>query len=135
MCAQLSVAERRARGAGAAADVPHQAHRGWEPAAGRRSPVTVLGEQESDRLSDLVPVRHGRMMLSLFTFYRGAADVMAEDLRDTPVAGLPAQLCGDAHRSNFGVFGSPERRLLFDLNHFDETYATPSSWRPCGRAS
>ena len=122
---QLSVAERQARGTDAAVAVPHQAHCGWQPAAGRRSPVTVLTEQESDRLPDLVPVRHGRMMISPFTFYRGAAAVMAEDLKDTPVAGLPAQLCGDAHLSNFGVFGSPERRLVFDLNDFDETLPGP----------
>ncbi|MGH3280852.1 MAG: DUF2252 domain-containing protein, partial [Trebonia sp.] len=99
--------------------------RGWAPAAGRRSPVDVLAEQEADRLSDLVPVRHGRMMISPFTFYRGAAAVMAEDLHGTPVAGLPAQLCGDAHLCNFGVFGSPERRLVFDVNDFDETLPGP----------
>src|SRR6201992_765201 len=125
MCAQLSVTERRAMGTEAAARVPLQTHRGWEPAAGRRSPVDVLAEQEADRLSDLVPVRHGRMMVSPFTFYRGAAAVMAEDLRDTPVAGLPVQLCGDAHLLNFGAFGSPERRLVFVLNDFDETLPGP----------
>jgi uncharacterized protein (DUF2252 family) len=125
MCAQLSVTERRAMGTEAAAQVPLQAHRGWEPAAGRRSPVDVLAEQEADRLSDLVPVRHGRMMVSPFTFYRGAAAVMAEDLKGTPVAGLPVQLCGDAHLTNFGVFGSPERRLVFDVNDFDETLPGP----------
>ena len=125
MCAQLSVAERRSRGTEAAARVPPQGHHGWEPATSRRSPVDVLAEQEADRLSDLVPVRHGRMMVSPFTFYRGAAAVMAEDLRDTPVAGLPVQLCGDAHLSNFGAFGSPERRLVFDLNDFDETLPGP----------
>src|SRR6185312_16143794 len=125
MCAQLSVAERRARGMEAAALVPLQAHRGWQPAPGRRSPVVVLAEQEEDRLSDLVPVRHGRMMVSPFTFYRGAAAVMAEDLKGTPVAGLPVQLCGDAHLTNFGVFGSPERRLVFDVNDFDETLPGP----------
>jgi hypothetical protein len=120
MCAQLSLGERRSRGTEAAAQVPAQAHRGWEPAPGRPSPFLVLAEQEADRLSDLVPVRHGRMMISPFTFYRGAAAVMSQDLRGTPVAGLPAQLCGDAHLSNFGVFGSPERRLVFDFNDFDE---------------
>ncbi len=125
MCAQLSVAERRARGTEAAARVPARAHRGWEAAASRRSPVDVLAEQEADRLPDLVPVRHGRMMISPFTFYRGAAAVMAEDLRDTPVAGLTTQLCGDAHLSNFGIFGSPERRLVFDVNDFDETLPGP----------
>ncbi|HEX3713011.1 MAG TPA: DUF2252 domain-containing protein [Trebonia sp.] len=125
MCAQLSVDDRRSRGAEAAAQVPLQAHRGWATAPGRRSPVGVLADQEDDRLSDLVPVRHGRMMVSPFTFYRGAAAVMAEDLGSTPVAGLPVQLCGDAHLSNFGVFGSPERRLVFDLNDFDETLPGP----------
>jgi uncharacterized protein (DUF2252 family) len=125
MCAQLSVAERRAMGTEAAARVPPQAHRGWEPAGGRRSPVDVLAEQEEDRLPDLVPVRHGRMMVSPFTFYRGAAAVMAEDLRGTPVAALPVQLCGDAHLANFGVYGSPERRLVFDVNDFDETLPGP----------
>jgi uncharacterized protein (DUF2252 family) len=125
MCAQLSLDERRAMGIEAAARTPLAAHRGWEPATGRRSPVSVLEEQESDRLADLLPVRHGRMMISPFTFYRGAAAVMAEDLRDTPDANLPAQLCGDAHLSNFGVFGSPERRLVFDVNDFDETLPGP----------
>jgi uncharacterized protein (DUF2252 family) len=125
MCAQLNLAERRARGTEAAAQIPHQAHRGWAPAEGRRSPVDLLAEQESDRLADLVPVRHGRMMVSPFTFYRGAAAVMAEDLKATPVAGLSVQLCGDAHLSNFGVFGSPERRLVFDVNDFDETLPGP----------
>src|ERR1700729_4558599 len=128
MCAQLSVDDRRSRGAGAAAQVPLQAHRGWATAPVRRSPVGVLADQEDSRLSDLVPVRHGRMMVSPFTFYRGAAAVMAEDLRGTPVAGLPVQLCGDAHLSNFGAFGSPERRLVFDVNDFDETLPGPFEW-------
>ncbi|HEY3877709.1 MAG TPA: DUF2252 domain-containing protein [Trebonia sp.] len=119
------MAERQAMGTGAAASTPPWSHRGWVPVQARRSPVEVLASQESDRLPDLVPVRHGRMMISPFTFYRGAAAVMAEDLRDTPVAGLSAQLCGDAHLSNFGVFGSPERRLVFDLNDFDETLPGP----------
>ena len=125
MCPQLSLGERRSRGTAAAAQIPPQAHRGWKPAPGRPSPVLVLAEQEADRQPDLVPVRHGRMMISPFTFYRGAAAVMSQDLRGTPVAGLPAQLCGDAHLSNFGVFGSPERRLVFDLNDFDETLPGP----------
>ena len=125
MCAQLSLEERRARGTGAAARTPAAAHRGWEPAAGRPSPVGLLLAQEADREPDLVPVRHGRMMISPFAFYRGTAVVMAEDLKDTPVAGLPVQLCGDAHLSNFGAFGSPERRLVFDLNDFDETLPGP----------
>jgi uncharacterized protein (DUF2252 family) len=125
MCAQLSLAERRARGTEAAARTPPKAHRGWQPAADRRGPVSLLTEQEANREPDLVPVRHGRMMVSPFTFYRGAAVVMADDLKDTPAAGLNAQLCGDAHLSNFGVFGSPERRLVFDVNDFDETLPGP----------
>jgi uncharacterized protein (DUF2252 family) len=94
-------------------------------AVGRPDPVGLLVEQDVTREQDLVPVRHGRMMVSPFTFYRGAAKIMAADLRDTPTAGLDAQLCGDAHLSNFGVFASPERRLLFDLNDFDETLPGP----------
>ena len=85
----------------------------------------LLEEQNVTREQDLVPVRHGRMMVSPFTFYRGAAKIMAADLSSTPTAGLDAQLCGDAHLSNFGVFASPERRLLFDLNDFDETLPGP----------
>jgi uncharacterized protein (DUF2252 family) len=125
MCAQLSLEERRVRGTEAATRTPLGSHRGWQPAAHRRSPVSLLSDQEADRVPDLVPVRHGRMMVSPFTFYRGAAALMAEDLKGTPVAGLSAQLCGDAHLSNFGAFGSPERRLLFDLNDFDETLPGP----------
>jgi uncharacterized protein (DUF2252 family) len=87
--------------------------------------VSLLEEQDASREPDLVPVRHGRMMVSPFTFYRGAAKIMAADLKDTPRAGLEAQLCGDAHLSNFGIFASPERDLLFDLNDFDETLPGP----------
>jgi uncharacterized protein (DUF2252 family) len=90
--------------------------------------VSLLEAQNVTREADLVPVRHGRMMVSPFTFYRGAAKIMAADLKDTPVAGLNAQLCGDAHLSNFGAFASPERRLLFDLNDFDETLPGPFEW-------
>jgi len=104
---------------------PPSSHSGWHPAGDRPDPVALLEEQNVTREPDLVPVRHGRMMVSPFTFYRGAAKIMAADLKDTPVAGLDAQLCGDAHLSNFGVFASPERRLLFDLNDFDETLPGP----------
>src|SRR4249920_1821881 len=100
-------------------------HTKWSPAEDRPDPVALLEEQNVTREQDLVPVRHGRMMVSPFTFYRGAAKIMAADLKDTPVAGLEAQLCGDAHLSNFGVFASPERTLLFDLNDFDETLPGP----------
>jgi uncharacterized protein (DUF2252 family) len=100
-------------------------HAGWEPANDRPDPVSLLEEQNATREPDLVPVRHGRMMVSPFTFYRGAAKIMAADLKDTPRAGLTVQLCGDAHLSNFGVFASPERTLLFDVNDFDETLPGP----------
>src|SRR5690349_22995713 len=117
--------ERRARGAQARLDVPADSHLDWAPAADRPDPVALLDEQNRTRETDLVPVRHGRMMASPFTFYRGAAAVMAADLKDTPTAGLDAQLCGDAHLSNFGAYASPERKLLFDLNDFDETLPGP----------
>jgi len=119
------VGERRAMGKDAQVRTPVLAHSGWRPAADRPDPVALLEAQNLTREPDLVPVRHGRMMVSPFTFYRGAAKIMAADLKDTPVAGLDAQLCGDAHLSNFGVFASPERTLLFDLNDFDETLPGP----------
>ncbi|MGZ6268481.1 MAG: DUF2252 domain-containing protein [Candidatus Limnocylindrales bacterium] len=120
----LSVEERRARGLEARSNAEPGSHVGWAPAS-RRDPVGLLEEQDSTREPDLVPVRHGRMMVSPFTFYRGAARIMAADLKDTPRSGLQTQLCGDAHLSNFGAFASPERRLLFDLNDFDETLPGP----------
>ena len=121
----LSADERKAQGEDARGRTPPSSHRGWRPAADRPDPVALLEEQNTTREPDLVPVRHGRMMVSPFTFYRGAAKIMAADLKDTPTAGLVVQLCGDAHLSNFGVFASPERRLLFDLNDFDETLPGP----------
>ena len=123
--AHPSIEERKAEGKGARTRTPPSSHSGWRPAADRPDPVALLEEQNATREPDLVPVRHGRMMVSPFTFYRGAAKIMAADLKDTPVAGLGAQLCGDAHLSNFGAFASPERRLLFDLNDFDETLPGP----------
>ena len=120
-----STDERRAAGTQTREQTPPSSHAGWRPAAGRPDPVALLEAQNLTREPDLVPVRHGRMMVSPFTFYRGAATIMAADMKDTPVAGLDAQLCGDAHLSNFGLFASPERRLLFDLNDFDETLPGP----------
>jgi len=120
-----SLEERRARGKAARELTPPRSQGPWEPAADRPDPVELLNEQNARREPDLVPVRHGRMMVSPFTFYRGAARVMAADLKDTPRAGLDVQLCGDAHLSNFGAFASPERILLFDLNDFDETLPGP----------
>jgi uncharacterized protein (DUF2252 family) len=119
------VDERKAQGLEARERTPPSAHAGWRPAGDRPDPVALLEEQEVARVPGLVPVRHGRMMVSPFTFYRGAAAIMTADLKDMPVAGLEAQLCGDAHLSNFGAFASPERRLLFDLNDFDETLPGP----------
>ena len=120
-----SVEERRGKGRAGRERSPLAGHSGWEPADGRPDPVALLEAQNLTREPDLVPVRHGRMMVSPFTFYRGAAKIMAADLNDTPTAGLDVQLCGDAHLSNFGVFASPERALLFDLNDFDETLPGP----------
>ena len=120
-----SVDERGARGRAAREQVPRSTHTGWGPAPDRPDPVALLEEQNTTREPDLVPVRHGRMLVSPFTFYRGAAKIMATDLEDTPTAGLDVQLCGDAHLSNFGAFASPERTLLFDLNDFDETLPGP----------
>ena len=120
-----SLEERRAQGKEARTRVPPSDHADWAPAADRPDPVSLLEAQNVTREPDLVPVRHGRMLVSPFTFYRGAAKIMAADLKDTPRAGLNVQLCGDAHLSNFGLFASPERRLLFDVNDFDETLAGP----------
>ncbi len=120
-----SVDERAARGKAAREKLPPTDHAGWTPAADRPDPIALLEEQNITREPDLVPVRHGRMTVSPFTFYRGTAKIMAADLKDTPTAGLDVQLCGDAHLSNFGVFASPERTLLFGLNDFDETLPGP----------
>ena len=108
--------------------VPRSSHAGWEPAADRRDPVDVLTAQAETRVPDLVPIRYGRMLVSPFTFYRGAAAIMAEDLAGTPTTGIVTQLCGDAHLSNFGGFGTPERDLVFGLNDFDETLPGPWEW-------
>ncbi len=123
--AHLTLDERRENGRKARRGTPRSSHEGWEPAADRPDPVALLEAQNATREPDLVLVRHGRMMVSPFTFYRGAAKIMAADLEDTPRAGLEVQLCGDAHLSNFGVFASPERALIFDLNDFDETLPGP----------
>src|SRR5499425_3619370 len=113
--AHPSIDERKAMGRQARDRTPPSSHAGWRPATDRPDPVALLEQQNRTREPDLVPVRHGRMMASPFTFYRGAAKIMAADLKDTPTAGLDAQLCGDAHLSNFGGFASPDRRLLFDV--------------------
>ncbi len=124
----LSVAERIARGKAARAEVPRASHAIFEPSSDRVDPVELLERQAETRVPELVPIRYGRMLVSPFTFYRGAAMIMAHDLGPTPRSGLNVQCCGDAHLSNFGVFASPERRLIFDLNDFDETLPGPWEW-------
>jgi uncharacterized protein (DUF2252 family) len=124
----LTRAERQARGKAARAEVPRSSHSEYEPAASRPDPIGLLEEQAVTRVPELVPIRYGRMLVSPFAFYRGGALLMASDLAGTPRSGLTAQICGDAHLSNFGVFASPERRLLFDINDFDETLPGPWEW-------
>ncbi|MGZ4256825.1 MAG: DUF2252 domain-containing protein, partial [Gaiellaceae bacterium] len=123
----MTRAERAARGKAARTTVPRSAHAELDVDAGR-DPVALLEEQALTRLPELVPIRYGRMLTSAFAFYRGGALIMAADLARLPSSGLDAQLCGDAHLSNFGVFGSPERELVFDINDFDETAPGPWEW-------
>ena len=125
--AHLTVAERAARGKAARSEVPRSSHAVFEPGA-HRDPIGLLQRQALTRVPELVPIRYGRMLVSPFTFYRGAALIMASDLAATPRSGLMVQCCGDAHLSNFGVFASPERRLMFDVNDFDETLPGPWEW-------
>ncbi len=126
--AHLTPQERSARGKAARSEVPRSSHGDWKPAPDRPDPVSLLEEQAASRVPELVPIRYGRMLVSPFTFYRGAALIMASDLAPTPRSGLNAQICGDAHLSNFGVFASPERQLVFDINDFDETLPGPWEW-------
>jgi len=121
-------AEREARGKAARQRAPLQAQASFVAAPDRADPVALLLAQATTRVPELVPIRHGRMLVSPFTFFRGAALPMAADLATTPAAGLRVQLCGDAHLSNFGMYGSPERRLVFDVNDFDETAPGPFEW-------
>jgi uncharacterized protein (DUF2252 family) len=126
--AYWTVAERAARGKAARAEVPRSSHGEFRPPARRTDPIKLLESQAATRVPELVPIRYGRMLVSPFTFYRGAALIMASDLARTPRSGFTVQCCGDAHLSNFGVFASPERRLVFDLNDFDETLPGPWEW-------
>jgi uncharacterized protein (DUF2252 family) len=119
---------RRARGREARKRTPRSLHAGWTPPSDRTDPVALLEEQAASRVPELVPIRYGRMLVSPFTFYRGAALLMASDLSTTPDSGMVTQICGDAHLSNFGVFGTPERTMVFDLNDFDETLPGPWEW-------
>ncbi len=108
--------------------VPRQSHAGWEPPANRRDPIEILKESNQDRMAELVPIRYGRMLPSPFTFLRGSAGLMAADLATTPTTGLRVQACGDCHLLNFGLFATPERNLIFDINDFDETLPAPWEW-------
>ncbi len=123
-----SRAERAARGKAMRAQVPRSSHAEWQPSPDRRDPVAILEEQGQTRVPELIPIRYGRMLVSPFTFYRGAAAIMAADFAPAPRTGLEVQLCGDAHLSNFGGFAAPDRRLLFCLNDFDETLPGPFEW-------
>jgi uncharacterized protein (DUF2252 family) len=124
----LTVSERTARGKAARAEVPRASHATFDPGPDRPDPIDLLQRQARTRVPELVPIRYGRMAVSPFTFYRGAAKLMARDLAATPRSGLNVQCCGDAHLSNFGVFASPDRRLVFDINDFDETLPGPWEW-------
>ncbi len=126
--AQMTSAERAARGKQARAAVPRDSHAVFDPPEDRADPIGLLEEQATSRVPELVPIRWGRMSVSPFTYYRGAALPMASDLATTPVSGLAVQACGDAHLSNFGIFGSAEHRLVFDVNDFDETLPGPWEW-------
>src|SRR5262245_41630254 len=117
-----------ARGRKARKHVPRSSRGKWKPPSNRQDPVEVLAAQDANRVADLVPVRYGRMLVSAFTFYRGAAAIMAADLGSCPDSGLRVQLCGDAHLANFGVFEAPDRSLVFDVNDFDETLPGPFEW-------
>jgi uncharacterized protein (DUF2252 family) len=126
--AHLTEAESKAKGKEARAKVPRDSQGEFTAWPERPDPVSLLEEQAKTRVPELVPIRYGRMLVSPFTFYRGAALIMASDLSTTPRSGLNAQICGDAHLSNFGIFGSPERSLVFDCNDFDETNPGPWEW-------
>ncbi|MEU0953594.1 DUF2252 domain-containing protein [Streptomyces niveus] len=124
----LSPRERAEQGKAARKSAPRKSHAGFEPGRDRPDPVAVVDAQSQTRVQELVPIRYGRMTESPFRFYRGAAAIMAGDLAGTPDTGLTAQLCGDAHMMNFRLLGSPERRLVFDINDFDETLPGPWEW-------
>ncbi len=123
-----SPAQRAKGGKSARKRAPRTTHADWAPGSKRQSPVETLAAEDATRVPELVPVRYGRMLDSSFTFYRGAAGIMAGDLAELPNAGLEVQLCGDAHLSNFGIFQAPNRSLVFDINDFDETHPGPFEW-------
>jgi len=120
--------ERLAAGKALRDKVPRESHAGWKPPAKRRDPIDVLQESNRDRVPELVPIRYGRMLRSPFTFLRGSAGLMAYDLSTTSTSGIRVQACGDCHLLNFGLFATPERNLVFDINDFDETLPAPWEW-------
>src|SRR5450755_505887 len=120
--------EQRESGRALRSRVGRRAHGGWSPSADREDPLTVLARENASRIEELVPIRMSRLASSPFAFFRGAAGIMTRDLATQPTTGVTVQACGDAHLSNFGVFASPERRLVFDLNDFDETLPGPWEW-------
>ncbi|UJA20334.1 DUF2252 domain-containing protein [Thermoleophilia bacterium SCSIO 60948] len=123
-----SVEELRSKGKAARRETPRSSHEGWAPAPGRPDPVATLAADDAGRVPELLPLRYERVSASAFTFFRGAASIMAGDLAGTPASGFSAQLCGDAHLSNFGTFAAPDRELVFDINDFDETLPGPWEW-------
>ena len=125
---EQSRSERRKMGKALRQQVPRLSHGDWKPAPDRPDPISLLQEQDKTRLQHLVPIKYGRMLESPFAFLRGSAIVMASDLADTPVTGIQTVLCGDAHLSNFGIFATPERQMVFDINDFDEAYPGPWEW-------
>jgi uncharacterized protein (DUF2252 family) len=128
MAEPATAGESEAAGKKSRRRTPRSSLAGWEPPADREKPVEILRRQDKTRVPELVPIRHGRMSASAFTFYRGGAGIMAADLAVTPSTDLTVQLCGDAHLSNFGVFAAPDRQLIFDINDFDETHPGPFEW-------
>ncbi|HIK46171.1 MAG TPA: DUF2252 domain-containing protein [Leptolyngbyaceae cyanobacterium M65_K2018_010] len=120
--------DRQAAGKALRQTVPRSLHRDWQPAGDRPDPLELLEKSNQQRIPDLIPMRHWRMMQSPFTFFRGSALIMAADLATTPITGLQVQACGDCHLLNFGGFATPERNLIFDLNDFDETLMAPWEW-------
>jgi hypothetical protein len=123
-----STAERVAAGIALRDRVPRPEHGLWKKSAGREDPIDILQSADTDRIPELVPIRYGRMLVSPFTFFRGAAGVMAADLAPTPATGIRVQACGDCHLLNFGGFATPERNIIFDINDFDETLPAPWEW-------
>jgi uncharacterized protein (DUF2252 family) len=123
-----TIQERKERGRALREHVPRSSHGIWKPAPSRPDPISLIQEHDKNHMKNLLPIKYGRMLESPFAFMRGAAVVMAADLATTPVIGLHTQICGDAHLINFGVFATPERKLVFDINDFDETYPGPWEW-------